>query len=456
MSQHPSDLVDQDPKVATAMSGAFDNIHPGLTQPEAIRLLLTPIDQLESQSDPYMAAAHLLNFPGPSTEEALLALVDDQDQSQPRRLARRKAVEVLGRLHCQDAIPAIGRCLTSDDPYLVESSAWALAELDCQVDDLHEIMISLLSRCDQNQRILIQSLAGLHVTSALKVIEPLQDSESPGVRGAAISASIKLGASCDRLDVLKQHFFLPNQMDRQSGIQDAMDCGAKELLPSILQAPVSPVFRMRALRALWPEGDLALGQLSLLSVLDSLLNDFPGDLELVHQYDQPPTNEFLIQEFFGTDFSRCYLALKTLGDRSAVEIWPLLYQRWIEEAHNDYGAHYFFVRLFGSRYDWPKDALPVIEQILDEAIASQRPQFMKSKSAAVLSLYRLGIVFDQCRLAELLSSSSMPFWESRYAALMVLSDSMFDSDRGAFLESSGLDPNPFVAARAQAMMRDVI
>ena len=136
------------------MSGAFDNIHPGLTQPDAIRMLLTPIDQLESQSDPYMAAAHLLNFPGQSTEQALLALVDDQDQSQPRRLARRKAVEVLGRLKCQDAIPAIGRCLNSDDPYLVENSAWALAELDCQVDDLHEIMISLLSRCDQNQRIL--------------------------------------------------------------------------------------------------------------------------------------------------------------------------------------------------------------------------------------------------------------------------------------------------------------
>jgi len=438
------------------MSGAFDNIHPGLTQPDAIRMLLTPIDQLESQSDPYMAAAHLLNFPGQSTEQALLALVDDQDQSQPRRLARRKAVEVLGRLHCQDAMPAIGRCLTSDDPYLVENSAWALAELDCQVDDLHEIMISLLCRCDQNQRILIQSLAGLHVTSALGMIEPLQDSESPGVRGAAISASIKLGASGHHLDVLKQHFLLPNQMDRQSGIQDAIDCGAKDLLPSVLKAPVSPVFRMRALRALWPEGDLVLGELSLLSVLDSLLNDFPGDLELVHQYDQPPTNEFLIQEFFGTDFSRCYLALKTLSDRSAVEIWPLLYQRWIEEAHNDYGAHYFFVRMFGSRYDWPKDALPVIEQILDEAIASQRPQFMKSKSAAILSMHQLGIVLDQDRLNRLLTCDSMPLWEARYAALMVLSDSTFDSDRGAFLESSSLDPNPFVAARAQAMMRDVI
>lgn len=440
----------------TAKSGAFDNIHPGLTQPEAIRMLLTPIDQLESQSDPYMAAAHLLNFPGPSTEEALLALIDDQDQSQPRRLARRKAVEVLGRLHCQDAMPAIGRCLTSDDPYLVENSAWALAQLDCQVDHLHEIMISLLSRCDQNQRILIQSLAGLHVTSALGMIEPLQDSESPGVRGAAISACIKLGASGHHLDVLKQHFLLPNQMDRQSGIQDAIDCGAKDLLPSVLKAPVSPVFRMRALRALWPEGDLVLGELSLLSVLDSLLNDFPGDLELVHQYDQPPANEFLVQEFFGTDFSRCYLALQTLCDRSADEIWPLLHQRWIEEAHNDYGAHYFFVRLFGSRCDWPEEAMPILEKILDEAIDSQRPQFMKSKSAAVLSLYRLGIVFNQCRLAELLSSSSMPFWEARYAALIVLSDSIFDSDRSALLELSSLDPNPFVGARVQAMMRDVI
>ncbi len=34
---------------------------------------------------------------------------------------------------------------------------------------------------------------------------------------------------------------------------DLMDCQAVQWLPSILQAPVSPVFRMRALTALWPE-----------------------------------------------------------------------------------------------------------------------------------------------------------------------------------------------------------
>ena len=35
------------------MAGAFDNIHPGLSQAEAIRLLMEPVDQLASHSDPY-------------------------------------------------------------------------------------------------------------------------------------------------------------------------------------------------------------------------------------------------------------------------------------------------------------------------------------------------------------------------------------------------------------------
>ena len=95
------------PSLDEAMAGALDNIHPGLSQEEAIRLLLQPVDALESQSDPYMAAAHLINFPGHETEKALMALVLDSEQAQPRRLARRKAVEVLGRLGCQPAMDSI-------------------------------------------------------------------------------------------------------------------------------------------------------------------------------------------------------------------------------------------------------------------------------------------------------------------------------------------------------------
>ena len=128
------------PQERAALTGAFDNIHPGLSQGDAIRLLSTPLEELESQSDPYMAAAHLINFPGRETESALIALVMDPEQAQPRKLARRKAVEVLGRLGCQEAMAAIANCLNSDDPYLVENSAFALQQLNCQDAAVHEAL----------------------------------------------------------------------------------------------------------------------------------------------------------------------------------------------------------------------------------------------------------------------------------------------------------------------------
>ena len=189
------------------MTGAFDNIHPGLSQGDAIRLLSTPLEELESQSDPYMAAAHLINFPGPETETALIALVMDPEQAQPRKLARRKAVEVLGRLGCQEAMAAIANCLNSDDPYLVENSAFALQQLNCQDAAVHEALQQLLSDPAQNRRVLIQSLAALNVSEAEPLIASYQTSDQPGVRGAAISASIRLGGSRGLLTAQpSQHF----------------------------------------------------------------------------------------------------------------------------------------------------------------------------------------------------------------------------------------------------------
>ena len=422
------------------MAGALDNIHPGLSQEEAIRLLLLPVDALESQSDPYMAAAHLINFPGQQTEEALMALVRDPEQAQPRRLARRKAVEVLGRLGCRSALASIAACLSSDDPYLVENSAVALQQLNCTDPGVHQQLSNLLADPAQNHRVLIQSLAGLGVVEALPAIQELQAAEVPGVRGAAISAVVQLGGGRDQLPNLAEQMLLPNQMDRQSAIQDAINAGAHELLQEILRSPVSPVFRMRALRALWSQAVDSESGLDLILVLDQLIQDRPHARQLVHAYDQEPTDAFLVQEFFGTDFSRSYLALQTLQQRSAAELWPLLLQRWQEEAHNDYGAHYFFIRLFGSLHGWPLDARSVIRTWLEEAIVTRRPQFMKSKPAAVLALAALG--------AEKLDDSWLdpdqtPFWEVRYAALM--SASKIQAER------SLSDPEPFVVAKAQAV-----
>ena len=80
------------------MPGVFDNIHAGLDQSEAVSILSKKVDDLESESDYYMAVSHLINFPDPITSQALLIFLDRPSTVTPIGLAQRKAVEVLARL----------------------------------------------------------------------------------------------------------------------------------------------------------------------------------------------------------------------------------------------------------------------------------------------------------------------------------------------------------------------
>ena len=405
------------------MAEAYNNIHPGLELDETLLILSSSPESLDSASDYYMAAAHLINFPGDRAENALLELVAHQSTEQPVRLAKRKAVEVLARLGCQRAVDAIGACLNSDDPYLVENAAWSLQQLNCQSLKWLQAMSSLLDDPRQTRRVLIKSLAGLGYQPALAAIESLRDDPKVSVRSAVISAAIQLGGDASQMHQLVDYLVQPNQMDRQSAIQDVIDCGAAQLLPDVLRAPVSPVFRMRALRVLGEEAE-GMDELdfNLIESLDRLLVDSPSDLNLVHQYDESPTEHFLIQEFFGTDFSRCYLAFQVLLQRPAASIWPILKRRWYEEAYNDYGAHYFFIQLLASRDDWPPDSLNEIRTLLEASMLNQRPQFMKSRPAAVLSLKR-SFMKDSEKLLSVMLNSTEPFlWDCRYAAMMVLGD----------------------------------
>jgi len=399
--------------------GRFNNIHPGLDQEESLRILSLPVAELEASSDRYMAAAQLLNFPGRQSEQALLQLLAEVDDTQATQIAKRKAVEVLARLGCRDAIKSIGMCLISDDHYLVENAAWALHQLGCQDQGIINQMVALLADCRQNRRVLIQSLAGLRVEQALPEISALQDDDRPGVRGAAIAAVVTLAGSRDRILSLGEQLFLPNQMDRQSAIQDVIDAGAQELLEEIMRTPVSPVFRMRAVRLLWPEAQPLCNGLSLLDTLDSLLLDSPESLQLVHSYGEKQENLFLINEFFGTDFSRCYLALQTLACEAGEHLWPLLEQRWLEEAHNDYGAHYFFIRLFAMVANWGPEKTKV-ENHCEDAIFNRRPQFTKSRPAAILALLRLQPERLNALIPQLLDPVVESNWECRYASWMAV------------------------------------
>ncbi|WP_223265283.1 HEAT repeat domain-containing protein [Nostoc sp. 'Peltigera membranacea cyanobiont' 210A] len=99
----------------------------GLTEEEAIAIIDTPLEQLEDASDKYIAVSHLINFP---TEQSIAALLRAIETSNPdeldHRIVRRKAVESLGRLQAQSALPVIRQCLKDDDIYTVENTVWAI------------------------------------------------------------------------------------------------------------------------------------------------------------------------------------------------------------------------------------------------------------------------------------------------------------------------------------------
>ena len=402
------------------MTGRFDNIHPELTCEHARRILLQPMNELESQSDYYMAASHLINCPGSETEQALVALLDNPLNEQAVNIAKRKAVEVLGRLGAVSSISKIGKCLWSDDNYLVENTVFALKQLKCNEPQLIAKMIELLKDDRYNQRILIQCLASLSVKECLATIQALKNSELPGIRGAAISADAQLSGSRKQLSVVADHLLLPSQMDRQCAIQDLIDAQAIEYLPSIVASPVSPAFRMRACRLLLKSPDQNSVLMKSIHLIDAVLIDEPGDITIVHEYDATPNPDFLVRDLFNTDFSRYYLALKTLRCIPSDLLWPIISKQWDEEAHNDYGAHYFFMRLIGSRGDWPQQALSCLDEILKSSAINLRPQFQKSRSAAIYSIAQL----NPSRFLELipmfLADQYLPAWDCRYAVILGL------------------------------------
>ena len=437
-------------------SARFDNIHPGLTCEHARYLLTKSVSEQESDSDFYMAAAHLINCSCLETEQALVEFLQNRLSScQSIKITKRKIVEVLARLGCVDSIAVIGKCLWSDDVYLVENTVWSLQILNCQDQVFIEKMVDILQADVANQRVIIQCLATLEVPQAIDIIHSFQVNSVPGIKGAAIAAIAKLTSDCERVPDISLNLFLPNQMDRHFAIQDLIDANAIDQTAEIFSAPVSPVFKLRAVRKLY--GDKLVDRVDscLLASLDLLLSCELSLINCVHQYDEIPSGDHLIRDLYNTDFSRCYLALDCLCRCPASEIFPLLKDSWIREAHNDYGAHYCFVSLFGMIPDWPRDAEPWIIEVLLSSIFNMRPQFQKSRSAAVLALAKQNPKVLCEYMEEILSSRDSLSWDMRYALIQAI-DNYVNIDLASksnwFLKISDNDEDLFVQARARTAL----
>ncbi|MEH1845746.1 MAG: HEAT repeat domain-containing protein [Nostoc sp.] len=392
----------------------------GLTEDQAIAIIDTPLEQLEDASDKYIAVSHLINYP---TEQSIAALVRAIETSNPKeldhRIVRRKAVESLGRLQVESALPVIRQCLKDDDIYTVENSVWAIGEIGTKDPEILEEVAQLLDKPGQIYRVIIHTLANANYQASLERVRKFTQAEDEPTRSAAIATVCRFTGDYSQITEVMALLQSSSVNARRGCIQDLIDSHYYKAIPEIARCPVSLVFRLRGLRMLLDAG-VSSGEITFTEIqpyLEQVLYDHPNDLDLVHEYDATPVLDFVINELYETDFGRCYLATKTLLDIYAQEAPAALLATYSDKAYNDYGAHYHVMKLFG----WLKYA-PAYD-LLVENLYNREPQFQKSRAACAIALGELG---DLRAIIELKTCLNTPIWDLKYACLWAL-DHLGDS-----------------------------
>lgn len=394
------------------MDNRFANLF-GLSEKKAIELLDTPVEQLGEDDSRYIAADQLANYPTEQSIAALMRAAQNTHDSLDNRITRRKSIESLGKLKAAKAMAVICDGLGSEDRYTTEVAAWAIGEIGTQDLTILEEVAQVLERPDQTHRVAIHTLAKLGYMPALERIKPFLAAEDGPTMSAAVSAIAQLTKDYSEIDKIVALLQSDDVNTRRACVQDLIDARYYGALDAIASCPISVTFRLRAIRLL---GKAALegGSLTFSEIQPSLekaLLDHPETIKLVHEYDQPPVLDFVVRELYQTDAGRCYLAIKTILETYTEQAPAALFQTYKDEAHNDYGAHYYVMKLMG----WLKHAAAY--ELLVEALHDKAPQFQKSRAAAAMALGELG---NPKAIPELKTSLETSIWDLKYAALIAL------------------------------------
>lgn len=385
-----------------------------MTEDDAIALLKMPLEELQDKSERYVAASHLSNYDTQRSINALIETIQDDNPDMYHRIARRKAIESLGRLKAKVALPIIADCLQdSSDPYTIENAVWAIKDIGTNDETIFAQITDLLDRDNQSYRLIIQVLAQFNYKSALPKIRSFLDSSDETIVSAAIAAIAKLTGDYSQMSQVIEFLHHSSVNARRLSIQDLIDTNYYDAIPHIAKTPVSLAFRLRGVRLLAQKG-IKHNEITFNKVhpyLKQIICDRPQDLEMVHEYDLQPTLEFLIRELYQTDFGRCYLASQTLLQEYPQAAPEAIMATYKEEAYRDYGAHYHVIKLLGWLKYEPGKAIVI------KNLNHPQPQFQKSRAASAIALGNFG---DTDAIPQLRETAKTSIFDLKYASLIAL------------------------------------
>ncbi len=397
----------------------FNNL-PKIKKEDAINILKSSIFSGKISADYYKAVFHLANFPCEDSENVLLDFIKIDCKKLEFQIAKRKAIEVLATFDCKKAIPIIGAFLNADDDYLVESAIWSLGKLKCSDNDIIKKICSLLYKKFNNKRLVIQTLTNLGVAKEIDKIRSLSidKNSSNGIKGASFAALIKLAGEEDKLSDLENLLRLSNQNDRHCAVQDIINAGHLSSLTSLVNAPISPSFKLKAIDSLWIDEKVYWDKIKLFDYLDSVIIDDPQMINTLEINNFKKDIIFLIDQLFHTDFNRCYQSIKELVKLPSDEVLYYLNKNW-DRAKSDYGAIYFFMNAYKILIEKQLYDKSILNKV-DFLLSDNWPNYMKFKSSAILILGCLNDTKFYNNINKFSDERHTPYWKNRYSVLLVL------------------------------------
>lgn len=443
-----------------AIDAGRDLFFRGMDEAMAIEILEKEIGELSDVEDRFIAAERLKFFPSERSARALMSFVDKFDSSKvsecdtEERIARRKAVETLGRhkgaFLADEVKEFLSRYFQDVDAHVVENAVWALGEIGGDLSEsLLEKVVSVLDQEKIEKRVVIQTLLRAGYKPAIEKLKKLAESEDLGVTTAALSAVAALSGDSSVMGPVSEVLKSEDLNARRYAIEDIKLGGYIEGTEKVAVCPNSLVLRARTVRSLLDKRKEEESELGMkldddtAQMVDRLIWDHPGDLDLLGMKKETRRARDLarnVQQLYKNDALYNYLACRTIAEdyrgENNEEAGTALMKSYNDLGYFDYfGAYHVYKTLGWIGYEGGYD-------LLIENAVKLPPRFFNHKAGAITALAELGRQDALEAIADIASETRI--WEVKYACL-VASERL--GDNGSLREKLREDSDWLVRAR---------
>lgn len=367
------------------MADRFDSLFEGMSEDQAIENLSNAAVLLKNPGHKYLAATRLGACSSERSLQILLKVADTIEDNLYEIIARRKAIDALGRRKSSQAIPILFKAILDRDEPTVVNAADAITKISPLINDLqYEKLLVALNGPDNQKRAIIQLFTRLGLTDNRQFISAQLANPNLLVSGAARAYLCKIKKCKESLNILIEQLKDKNAGIRRSAVIDLGDTDDQECLDELSICPVSMPLRAKSAFKLLSANGIENISTFQIKLLRKLLIDDPRELWISAEWEVTPNKKAILTQMQHRDEAKQYAAaqaLLSLPDDMQSELIDELKT----DHGTDYGIHYLLTVCIGLSRKLDGS------QWIATALNEEAPQYAKSRIAAAWGCQNLGL-----------------------------------------------------------------